>query len=182
MSITRLAAVGAALLMLTVLTISRSQAAFTATTDNTSNSFSTGTVSITDDDSGSTMFTVTNMQPNTAVVECIEVDYTGSVFPTTVKLHGVTTGTLDTYLNTQIELGTGGGYGDCASFVTGSTLFTNTLENFGATHTNYANGLTVYTPTIGSTNRTLRFTVTLQDNNSAQGLSSTAAFTFEVQN
>lgn len=180
-SITRLAAIGAALLMLTVLTVSRSQAAFTSSAANSANSFSTGNVTITDDDAGTALFAATTMSPGSPIINCIALTYTGTVLPATVKLYGTTTGALDTYLDTTVEVGTGGTFGDCTGFSATSTIYTGTLANFDATLTDYASGVTIWAPATNPSTVTLRFTVDVQDNNLAQGLSSTAEFTFEAQ-
>lgn len=178
---TRLAAVAVAFLMLTVLTITRSEAAFSATTVNTSNSFATGSVVLTDDDTGSAMFSLTGMKPGTTYTNCITVTYSGTLTPATVKLYGSTTSTLDTYLDAVIDVGTGGSFGDCTGFSLTTNLYTGTLANFDATHTNFATGVTAFTAATNPTVRTVRFQIDVQDNNAAQSLSSTADFTFEAQ-
>ena len=122
-------------LMVTILTVGRSEAAFTATTASSS-SFATGTVVLTDDDSGSALFTATGMTAGSSVTDCITVTYSGTIVPAPIRMYGSTTGTLDTYLDAIIEIGTGGSFGDCTGFTPTSTLFTNTLANFSATHTN----------------------------------------------
>ena len=179
--IIRLAAVAAAFLVLTVITVTRSQAAFTATTANSANSWNAGTVTLSDDDTGSTMFTISDMAPNDTNTVCLAVTYSGSIVPADVRMYGSTTGTLDDYLDTTIEIGTGGGFASCAGFTPSSTLFNNTLTNFAATHSSYASGLAAFTAATNPTTQVVRITVTLQDNNAAQGLSATATFTFEVQ-
>lgn len=180
-SLVRATALTTALLLVTVLTVGRSQAAFTATTSNAANSFATGTVVISDDDGGSAMFSATNMTPGTAIVECITVTYSGDQLPAPIRVYGSTTGALDTYLNTTIEIGTGGTFGDCTGFTPTSTLFNNTLENFATTHTNWASGLATFSAAANPTSRTFRFSLDVQDNTSAQGSSATATFTFEAQ-
>ena len=177
----RATAVAAALLVVTLLTITRTEAAFSDTTDNQTNTFATGTVVLTDDDTGTAMFTVSNMTPGTPVVECITVTYSGDQLPAPVRLYGSTTGTLDTYLDTDIEIGTGGSFGDCTGFTPSSTLFNNTLANFAATHTDWASGLATFTAAANPTSRTFRFTIEVQNNPAAQGDSATAIFTFEAQ-
>lgn len=177
----RATAVATALLAVTILTIGRSAAAFSATTANQSNSFATGTVVLTDDDTGSALFSVSNMSPGSPVVACITVTYSGDQLPAPVRLYGTTTGGLDTYLDTTIEIGTGGSFGSCAGFTPSSTLFTNTLANFSATHTDWASGLATFTAASNPTSQTFRFTIDVQDNPAAQGTSSTADFTFEAQ-
>lgn len=173
--------VATALLMVTILTIGRSEAAFTASVNNSANTFTTGTVVLTDDDSGAAMFVATNMTPGTPVVECITVTYSGTQLPAPVRLYGTTTGTLDTYLDTTIEIGTGGSFGNCTGFSPTSTLFTNTLANFSTTHTDWASGLATFTASANPTARTFRISIDVQDTPAAQGDSSTAVFTFETQ-
>jgi hypothetical protein len=177
----RLASIAAALVLLTVLTVTRSKAAFTATTSNTGDSFATGSVVLTDDDAGSTLFSATGMSPSNPIVECIEVTYAGSLLDADIKMYGSTTGTLDTYLDTRIEVGTGGSFGDCTGFVPSSTIFNNTLENLATTHSNWASGLAVYTATANPESRTIRITVDVQNPPAAQNLSSTATFNWEAQ-
>ncbi len=180
--IVRLAAIAAALLLLTILAVTRSEAAFSATTDNPGNSFSSGTVVLTDDDGGATaMFTATGMSPGNPIVECITVTYSGNLLNADIKMYGSTTGTLDTYLDMTVEEGTGGSFGDCTGFTPASTIFNNTLENYATTHTNWASGLNVYTATVNPQSRTLRFTIDVQNNPAAQNDSSTATFTWEAQ-
>jgi len=180
-STVRLTAIATAILMVTILTVSRSQAAFTATTANGPNAFATGSVVLSDDDSGTAMFNVSNMTPGNPVSRCITVTYSGTVLPAPVRLHATSGGSLDAYLNTTIEIGTGGSFSTCTGFVPTSTLSTGTLAAFSAARTDFASGLTLFTAAANPTTRTLRFTIDVADNNAAQALSTSATFTFETQ-
>jgi len=176
----------ATVLLTTALILTASFAAFSDTTDNSGNTWSTGTVVLTDDDLGVAMFTVTNMAPLVPVIECIVVKYEGSLVPADVNLYGVSGGSgLDAYLDVTVEEGTGGLFGNCGGgggFTPTSTIFpTGTLTSFAATHTNFTNGVGAWNPAVNPESRTYRFTVTLQDNNLAQGLDATATFTWEAQ-
>lgn len=177
----RLAAIAAALVLLTVLTVTRSNAAFSATTSNTGDSFATGSVTLVDDDAGSTLFAATGMSPGNPVVECIEVTYAGSLLDAEIKMYATSAGALDTYLDATVEVGNGGGFGDCVGFTPTSTLFDNTLENMSSTHANWSTGLDVYTATASPESRTIRITIDVQNDTAAQNLSSTAAFHWEAQ-
>lgn len=177
----RLTAIACALLLVTVLAVNRSRAAFTATTANGVNAFSTGTVVLTDDDTGTAMFSVSNMTPGTPVVRCLVVTYSGSQLPAPVRLYGTTSGALAPYLNLTVEQGTGGTFADCTGFSSSSTVFTGTLTGFGTAHTGWANGAAVFTAAANPTARTVRFTVEVQNNALAQGQSANATFTFETQ-
>jgi len=179
----RLGAVLAAFLMVGAVVVVSSRSAFSDTTDNAGNSWTAGTVIITDDDGGSAMFNATAMAPGSSVTECIVVTYSGTLVPADVVLYGVSGGTgLDAYLDVTIEEGSGGVFGNCTGFTLNSTPFNNTLANFSATHTNFGNGLGGWSPAVNPESKTYRITVSLQDNNAAQGLNGTATFTWEAQN
>ena len=64
-------------------------------------------------------------------------------------------------------------------FVSAESVYNGTLAGFASTHTGFANGAGTWAPVGGAPvdTMTYRFTTTLQDNNAAQGLSATAAFT-----
>lgn len=180
----RLASALAAFLMVGAVVVISSRSAFSDTTDNPGNSWTAGTVTITDDDGGATaMFNATAMAPGDTSIECIVVTYSGTLVPADVVLYGVSGGTgLDAYLDVIIEEGSGGVFGNCTGFTLNSTPFTNTLANFSATHTNFGNGITGWSPAANPESKTYRITVTLQDVNAAQGLNGTATFTWEAQN
>ena len=185
--LTRVSAFAASLLFVSFLVVGTSRSAFSDTTDTSSSNISAASVSLVDDDSGTSMFSVSGMIPNQTIQECIRVTYNGDLTPAAaVQMYraGAITGTgLDQYLDLVIELGSGGNFGDCTGFSATSTIFTgNTLQNFATTHTNYAGALsTGWTPTGAGQFRTFRISMTLQNNNAAQGLTATFGFTWEVQ-
>lgn len=184
--LTRVAAFSFSLLFVSFVVLGTSRGAFSDTTSNTSNSVSAGTVAIEDDDSGSVMFNVSGMLPNDTAVNCIVVTYQGNTAPSSpIQLYrsGANTGDgLDQYLDLDIEVGTGGSFGDCTGFSSSSTLFDNTLQNFASTHQDFAGALgTGWTPTGAGQARTFRVTLTLQDDNAAQGLSAGFGFTWEAR-
>jgi hypothetical protein len=176
----------AAFLVVGALVVAGSRAAFSSTTANGSNSWSSGTVVLANDSSGSAMFTVTGMKPGSSNVKCITVTYSGSLVPATVNLYGTVAGTgLATYLTTTIEIGTGGSFSNCTGFTPTSTIYNAlTLANFGTSYTNFATGLATWSPASTPDSRTFRFTTTLPSGtgNAAQGLTATATFTWEAQN
>ncbi|WP_051386008.1 TasA family protein [Actinokineospora inagensis] len=162
-----------------------SYAAFTATTTNSGNSFSSGSVAISDDDSNGVLFSVSGLKPGDTGSKCIEVTYNGSV-ASSVKLYTTAasyTGTLGTYLDFTVKQGTGGTYADCTGFVadSGGTIHNGTLAAFASSYTNFANGIGTWTPSTAGTKKTFQFTYTLQDNNSAQNKSAGIGFTWEAQ-
>ncbi len=168
--------------------------AFSSTTVNSGNSFAAGTVYISDNDAGSAMYNVSNQKPLSTVQACILLTYTGTL-PSDVRLY--TTSTINAvgqYIDLTVEKGTGSGaFPSCTGFVAqGAPIYTGTLSNFAATRNSYVSGVAAYpgAQTQWNQNDTLvyRFTLTLQDNNLANGgaggplSSGVHSFTWEAQN
>jgi predicted ribosomally synthesized peptide with SipW-like signal peptide len=187
-SMSRMATVLLAVMLVGLLTLSGSRAAFSDTTSNTNNSLSTGTVTLIDDDTGLAMFSVTDMAPLDTAINCIEVEYAGSLTGLNpVVLYagangGGDTG-LGTYLDLTIEVGTLATFNDCSSFAAIGTMVSGgTVADFAAANTDYASGVaTGWTPVAAGETRAFRVTVALQDDNAAQGLVGQPTFTWEVQ-
>lgn len=162
-----------------------SNAAFSDTTDNGANSWASGDVVLNDDDSGAVLFNASNLKPGDSVAKCITVTYSGSLNASVKLFASAPSGTLAPYLNLTVEQGSGGLFGDCTSFSPdASPKYTGTLDAFAATHQNWGNGWGSFTPTGGAPDdpKTYRFTYTLQDDNNAQGKSTSTTFTWEAQN
>jgi hypothetical protein len=169
--------------------------AFSSTTVNSGNSFAAGTVYVSDNDANAAMYTVSNKKPGDMSVSCIKVTYTGSL-DADVKLYTTSTiGALGPYINLTVEKGTSSGsptFPACGTYTSESTIYTGTLAAFAAASNSYANGVGAYpgSQTSWVTNDALvyRFTLTLQDNNSANGANSGAvtsgshSFTWEARN
>jgi hypothetical protein len=183
----RLTAIAGSFVVVTFLVLSASRAAFTATTANSGNSVTAASIALTDNDAAAAMFAVTGLSPATNVDRCIEVTYTGtSADPSMINLYMAAApgGTLGQYLNLTIEIGVddGDAFSACTNFVaTGAALFTGTIDSFRAAHTNFANGLDTWDPAGSPETMKFRFRVSVQDNNLAQGLTSTFAMTWEIQ-
>lgn len=179
----------ASLVAVSSLIVTSSIAAFTDTTTNSGNSFSTGTIQLVDDDLDVAMFSVSELVPGQSATDCIVVTYQGSVpDPSAVKLYsgGYTdSGDLGTFLNLTVEEGTGGSFGDCTGFTAENTIESGgTLAAFDTTHTDYATGAGVWDPAATPASKTYRVTVELDAAapDSEQGESVTAlTFTWEVQ-
>jgi predicted ribosomally synthesized peptide with SipW-like signal peptide len=160
-------------------------AAFSATTSNPNNSITAGTVSISDNDGGTALYSVTNQKPGDYAESCIRVTYTGSV-TNSVKLYrsAFTGGSgLDSYIDLAITKGTGTA-ADCSDFSGSTSVYSGTLTALGS---NWAGGVALTNASNAASWAqndavTYRVRATLQDNNAAQGLATgTHSLVFEAQ-
>jgi hypothetical protein len=170
---------------------------FSSTTANPSNAFSAGTVAISDNDAGATI-SASSMAGGASTSGCIQVTYTGSL-PAAVHQYASTTGSLAQYLNLTITRGnqSAPSFPSCTGFTADSTnyvgagagvVYSGALSGFASTYTSFANGL-VDAPGSAQTWNTnsaqaYKFTISLPSGapSAAQGLSSTATFSWEAQN
>jgi hypothetical protein len=178
-----------------VLVWQSSYAAFSATTTNPNNTFSAGSVVLSNNrQPSSVLFNATALVPGSTDSSCIKVTYNGNL-AADVKLYVKsgdltnTTGDLSPYLTFQVEEGSGNAT-DCLDFVretnlynpTGPTDTSSTLADFAANKTSFATGVSAFAPTSSGQAKTYKITYWLQDNNLAQGKNNTARFTWEAQN
>ncbi len=163
-----------------------SYAAFSGTTSNGANNWAAGTVSISDNDSNTAMFTATGLKPGDTASRCIQVTKAGTLAGT-VRLYGsglTTTNALSSHLQITVEQGTGAvTSGSCTNFsASGTTVYSGALAGFTAT--TFAGGYGDWAPAAGSVSRTFRFTYTLVSTapNSTQGGTAGITFVWEAQN
>ena len=116
--------------------------AFTATTTNSGNNISSGTVKIDQHTGATTLYNVTNQKPGDSTTKCVRVNYSGSLTATAVKLYvssGITNGTQ---YNLEIDRGNGlttlDGTMSCAGFNQTSVAYNGNLGSLG---TSYATGV-----------------------------------------
>lgn len=150
--------------------------AFSSTTSNDSNSFAAGTVLVSDNDAGAAMYSVSGKKPGDTVTTCIKVTYTGTL-PADIKLYtNYTAATLATYVDLTIDKGTvtsAPSFPACTNFSSTGNLYTGTLAGFASAKTSFATGVSAYPAAQTQWNQNdvlyYRFTLTLEDNNSANG-------------
>ncbi len=177
------------LLAVSALVVNSSIAAFSSSTSNSGNSFSTGTVDLVDNDVGAVMFSASNLVPGQSVTNCIVVTYQGTVAdPAAVKFYsgGYTdSGTVGSYLTLTVEEGTGGTFGNCTGFTNQATIASGlTFAAFDTANVDYATGLGTWNPSSTPVSKTYRITVQLAPTapDTQQGKSVTAmTFAWEVQ-
>lgn len=190
----QLLAVIAALALVSTMVLRTSSAAFSGTTENAGNAWDAGTVTLTDDDGGSALFTASGMVPGDSSTQCIEVTYTGTVDTSGTAFYVSTytdsDGASDTGAKAQLSddldvdvlMGALGSTCSPWSGVGATTLHSATaLQSLPAT---YGAGGTAWTPTAAvDTTRAFQITVTLGADtaNDAQGDGATATFMWEAQ-
>jgi hypothetical protein len=158
---------------------------FTSTTENNANKFVSGSVVLTDNDTGSKLFDMAGMQPGSVQEKCLTVAYDGTL-DALVRIYATTTSTagknLAPYLNTKIERGSfpGATPADqaCTGFVASSTLRDTPLSTYPADY-----GLGIQDPTTFQTGNSAvyRVTIALQDLDAAQDKDATTTLTFEAR-
>jgi hypothetical protein len=140
-----------------------SYAAFSGTTRNSGNNWSTGSVALTDDDAGSARFQATGMVPGATETKCITVTATTSV-PGVVKGYTInpvlSPSGLQDHVMIGMEYGAGGGFGSCTGFVSAGTVFAPASLTALSAVNSYANGNGGWAVTAGTQTRTYRITWT----------------------
>jgi hypothetical protein len=180
------AAVPVGVLLSGVLVWQSSHAAFTAQTANPSNSWSSGTVALADNDSDTALFSATGLKPGTYPARCIHVTY-GGTLAADVKMYAASaqvTGDLRPHLTLTIDVETISGtpvFGTCSTAVTSTRIYSGTLADLPTTHGGWSNGAGTWAATQGQT-RQYRLAYTVADDNQAQGKTADAVFTWEAQN
>ncbi len=190
----QLSAFALSFILVALLVVTSSRAAFVAQNDNIANQVSSATIDLTDDDSNAAMFaagTVTNLMPGaTPEDRCITVTYTGNITPTEVKMYiasALPAGDLSDYLNLTIDIGPAisAPFRSCTGFSSTATLFNSDLLAFATAHPGYATTplATGWVPTQTAPNnaRTFRFRISVQDVPAAEGKSTTFGFSWETR-
>jgi predicted ribosomally synthesized peptide with SipW-like signal peptide len=168
-------------------------AAFSSSTGNSGNRFEAGTVSISDNDAGGTMLTLSNARPGDSTTGCIAVTY-GGTLAADVRLYGNVNGALAPYLTLTVTRGTdpSPSFPGCAGFTADGAnyigagagiVYQGNLSSYPAT---WGGGI-VDAPGsaetwTGGEQHVYRFRVTLQNNSAAEGLSASSSFTWEARN
>lgn len=167
-----------------------SYAAFEAETRNAGNSWSTGAVNLTDDDSGTARFQVTNLIPGQTDTKCIKVTSTATV-PGVVKLYFInpSPGTpastaVENYITLKVEEGDVGDFASCDSFVASPVdpIFNDTLYHAAVSHGSWDNALGAWSVTAGVKTYKFTWTFSATPPQSVQGTHFGVDFEWEMQN
>jgi hypothetical protein len=189
----QLAAFALTFILVALLVVTSSRAAFVAQNDNVANTVSSAVVDLTDNDGTSAMFNATGLMPGASQVRCIQVTYTGNIDPTAVRLYRSSAPTSDVpannlapYLNLTIESGSMPAatlFSGCSGFSPTATEYSGTLDGFSTTRTSYADpaAVTAWDPAGSGETRTFRFTISVQDVPAAEGKNTTFGFQWETR-
>jgi hypothetical protein len=167
--------------------------AFSSTTTNSSgtgNRFAAGTVSLSDNDTGTHMYLVTNQKPGVNTQKCIQVTYAGSL-DADVKLYTTTTSIPAAAANITLTIekgtATGATFPDCGTYTSQSTIYSGSLYDFQQNKGSYANGVAAYpgaaSKWTGGSSESLVYRFTLAVNDSGAGVDSGLhQYTWEARN
>jgi hypothetical protein len=164
-----------------------SEAAFSGTNANPSNSWAAGSVTLTDDDGGTAMFTASGLIPGSTGSKCIKVTYGGNVSSGDVRIYSAApTGALGGFITMTVEMGPVAGSGtfsSCAGFAMAATPVNNVLLSTIGTKADYSAGYSTGWNPSASQSRVFRFTYTVSGSlpDSQQGATCTIPFTWETQ-
>ena len=180
-----LVAVVVGLLLSGLLIWTTSYAAYSATTQNSADSWTTGTVFLRDDDGGAALFTAEKLRPGSTGSRCLVVTSDGSL-PGTVKLYAKDlTGPalLTQNIHVDVAQGSGGTAADCTGFVADAAapVFSSTLATLP---TGYGTGGAAWTLTgTPGEQRTYRITYRVDPNtpNDTQATRASTTFVWEAQ-
>jgi hypothetical protein len=172
-------------------------AAFTAQTLSSGNTWTAGTVALSDDDAGSALFNVSGLIPGQSVSRCITVSYAGTL-PAQVRLYGtIGAGTgLAPYLDLQVMRGSfsGASAPDCTGFSSDGSLYLGPDHDGGLVYDDAATAFptswassrpdpdgTPSNPWTPGDSHAYRFTFILRGDDAAQGLTASASFVFAAR-
>jgi predicted ribosomally synthesized peptide with SipW-like signal peptide len=162
--------------------------AFTATTTNSGNSITSGTVKIDQHTGATTLYNVTNRKPGDSTTACVRVTYSGSLTATAVKLY--TSAVTGSNFNLEIDRGSGMTTLDntmsCAGFTQSSVAYNGDLGSLGTTYGTGVDGKASAATWANTDSVDYRFIITQNDDTTANAHTSTVTsgshtFTWEAR-
>lgn len=177
-------AVPLALVASGALIATSSYAAFSDTTENAANAWSTGKVTISDNDKGAALFAATDLAPGSTGDNCIDVTADTTV-DSTVRMYasGVQdTKALGTAIRLHVERGDLATSGDCSTMTNATPVFDGTLAGFSA-NPDFGAGVGEWKSGTTPTTTTYRISYTVEPSadNTMQEATANASFVWEAQ-
>lgn len=124
------------------------------------------------------LFSLSGLTPGPIGARCILIEVRDGRADEVVLSADIGGTGLEAFLDVEIDAGTATDSATCGEFV-GVAAFSGTLEELGRSHGDPVDGIRV--PLIDQTRVMLRFTLTLRDDNRAQGAVATARFGFDAR-
>lgn len=174
-STARAFASAAAALLVSTLVVARSDTALSAEGTGNANSFEAGTIALSDDDQGKSLFDLSDMAPGRPGEQCITVGYQGTVLPADLTMEATAQGSLADFLAVRVERGAGGAFGACGGFVPETEIFDGTLAGLAA-----EGWIDVLKIRNDGTEVTFRFTFDIVDEAEAVGANASASIVWEA--
>jgi hypothetical protein len=129
----RMLGVAMSMLFVSLFVVNRSNAVLEPRPSQSAASFTGRSVlELRDDDSGTSLFSPTELVPGNAERSCITIVYEGDRAPAAVEFSAEVGGELSKQLSVVVDVGTGGSFGDCSGFRPERRLFEGTLTELGA--------------------------------------------------
>ena len=130
--------------------------------------------SLTTDSGGLPLVSAAQLSPGHVLERCIVITTPTAYTSADLAMYVTADGDLANHLNVTVESGQGGGFSDCTGFA-GRLLYVGTLGGLASTfNAQSPERVGHYSATVSSTTLRLRFSV--QDDNAAQGETTSAAF------
>lgn len=164
-----------AVLLLATIVVNRSSSALLGDAASAASVVASGTVDLSDDDQGRSLFQLDALTPARPATRCIQVTYDGSILPVALRLKADSSGPLSRFLDVTVEQGTGGRFGRCDGFVSGSTVYRGSLDDLSD-----LDWLQVDSIVNRGETRSFRVTIDLEDSGEALGLDTNLSFAWEV--
>jgi hypothetical protein len=162
-------------LLIATLVVNRSDGALIAEGTAAATSITSGTISLSDDDRGRSLFDLSAMAPGHPVIRCIEVIYDGTIVPVDFALKAEASGSLASFLDVTVDEGSGGSFETCEGFSIIRPVFAGTLAELAA-----GDWLPLGRMVNSGDVRHYRIRMALQDTADALGQSTSADFIWEV--
>ncbi len=162
-------------LVLSTLVVNRSDAAFSSQSALAASAVDSGTVRLSDDDEGHSLFVLEDLSPARPALRCIEITYGGTILPVALDVQARANGALTEFLDVTIDEGAGGGYGSCDGFVASDTVFEGSLDEMTE-----LGWIGIGTLLNSGDRRTFRISLRLEDREAALGQTTTLEFAWEV--
>ncbi len=168
-------AAAVSVLLIATLVVNRTGTALSGDAASSNAAITSGTIELTDDDEGRSLFDLRDLTPARPVERCVEVTYGGTILPVALAVSAEASGELAEYLDVSIEEGLGGDFESCAGFLRSAPVYGGSLDDL--TTLGWI-GLGDVLNTGES--RTYRIELTVQDRQEALGQATSLEFAWEV--